>query len=131
MRNYLKIIAATLWLFSATTVAQDDTANSELQSLMDAHWAYTLQEHPTLATAAGVNDYNHLLPQVSPLDQNRRLAAEQRFIQQLRQIDRGQLSADNQINYDLLDWVLETSIEDMQLNAQRIPFNTFSSFFID
>ncbi|HAT25959.1 MAG TPA: DUF885 domain-containing protein [Gammaproteobacteria bacterium] len=96
---------------------------------MDAHWAYTLEENPTLATAAGVNDYNHLLPQVSPLDQNRRLRAEEIFLQQLREIDQTQLSAANNINYQLLAWVLETSIEGMRLNTERIPFNTFSSFF--
>jgi len=100
-----------------------------LKSLMDAHWAYTLEENPTLATAAGVNDYNHLLPQVSPLDQNRRLRAEEIFLQQLREIDQTQLSAANNINYQLLAWVLETSIEGMRLNTERIPFNTFSSFF--
>ena len=118
-------------LCSATVSAKDISGadNLQLKSLMDAHWAYTLEENPTLATAAGVNDYNHLLPQVSPLDQNRRLRAEEIFLQQLREIDQTQLSAANNINYQLLAWVLETSIEGMRLNTERIPFNTFSSFF--
>lgn len=134
MTSYLKLASVLLCLlylnvFSVSTWAQDNVADNELQSLMDAHWAFSLQESPTLATSTGVNDFNHLLPQVSSLDQNRRLRAEQDFLRQLEQINRTQLSTANQINYDLLSWVLEMSIESMQLNTQRIPFNTFSSFF--
>jgi uncharacterized protein (DUF885 family) len=129
--SYIKTLGVLICLCSATVSAQDISGadNLQLKSLMDAHWAYTLEENPTLATAAGVNDYNHLLPQVSPLDQNRRLRAEEIFLQQLREIDQTQLSAANNINYQLLAWVLETSIEGMRLNTERIPFNTFSSFF--
>ena len=131
MFSYIKTLGVLICLCSATVSAQDISGadNLQLKSLMDAHWAYTLEENPTLATAAGVNDYNHLLPQVSPLDQNRRLRAEEIFLQQLREIDQTQLSAANNINYQLLAWVLETSIEGMRLNTERIPFNTFSSFF--
>jgi uncharacterized protein (DUF885 family) len=129
--SYIKTLGVLICLCSATVSAKDISGadNLQLKSLMDAHWAYTLEENPTLATAAGVNDYNHLLPQVSPLDQNRRLRAEEIFLQQLREIDKTQLSAANNINYQLLAWVLETSIEGMRLNTERIPFNTFSSFF--
>tara|TARA_B100000809_G_scaffold229108_1_gene242532 strand:+ start:3278 stop:5044 length:1767 start_codon:yes stop_codon:yes gene_type:complete len=129
--SYIKTLGVLICLCSATVSAKDISGadNLQLKSLMDAHWAYTLEENPTLATAAGVNDYNHLLPQVSPLDQNRRLRAEEIFLQQLREIDQTQLSAANNINYQLLAWVLETSIEGMRLNTERIPFNTFSSFF--
>ena len=131
MFSYIKTLGVLICLCSATVSAKDISGadNLQLKSLMDAHWAYTLEENPTLATAAGVNDYNHLVPQVSPLDQNRRLRAEEIFLQQLREIDQTQLSAANNINYQLLAWVLETSIEGMRLNTERIPFNTFSSFF--
>lgn len=131
MFSYIKTLGVLICLCSATVSAKDISGadNLQLKSLMDAHWAYTLEENPTLATAAGVNDYNHLLPQVSPLDQNRRLRAEEIFLQQLREIDQTQLSAANNINYQLLAWVLETSIEGMRLNTERIPFNTFSGFF--
>ena len=110
-------------------VSTENLATSQLQSLMDSYWSYRLAESPTLATAAGINDYNHLLPQVAPLDQSRRLRVEQEFLLQLGNIDRTDLNLENQINYDLLGWVLEISIESMELNTDRIPFNTFSSFF--
>lgn len=105
------------------------SVDSELQVLMSNYWSYRLQESPTLATRAGINDSNHLLPQVSPLDQARRLRIEQEFLLQLGIMNRSNLGRDNQVNYDLLEWVLQRSIDGMRLNTSRIPFNTFSSFF--
>ena len=126
-------IATVLCLLAFNALGQDasteNLATSRLQSLMDIYWSYRLAESPTLATAAGMNDYNHLLPQVAPLDRSRRLRAEQDFLLQLGDIDRTNLNLENKINYDLLGWVLEISIESMELNTERIPFNTFSSFF--
>jgi uncharacterized protein (DUF885 family) len=104
-------------------------ANSQLQTLMEDYWSYRLQESPTLATRAGITDYNHLLPQVSPLDRARRMRSEEGLMDRLNSIGRANLSRDNQINYDLLEWVLQRSIDGMRLNISRIPFNTFSSFF--
>ena len=126
-------ITTVLCLLAFNALGQDvsteNLATSQLQSLMDSYWSYRLVENPTLATAAGMNDYNHLLPQVAPLDRSRRLRAEQEFLLQLGDVDRTALNLENQINYDLLGWVLEISIESMELNTGRIPFNTFSSFF--
>ena len=126
-------IATVLCLLAFNALSQDasteNLATSRLQSLVDIYWNYRLAESPTLATAAGMNDYNHLLPQVAPLDRSRRLRAEQDFLLQLGDIDRTNLNLENKINYDLLGWVLEISIESMELNTERIPFNTFSSFF--
>ena len=126
-------ITTVLCLLAFNAQGQDasteNLATSRLQSLMDIYWSYRLAESPTLATATGMNDYNHLLPQVAPLDRSRRLRAEQEFLLQLGDIDRTALNLENQINYDLLGWVLEISIESMELNTDRIPFNTFSSFF--
>lgn len=116
-------------LASLPTCAGAQAADLALQSLMDEYWSYRLQESPTLATRAGINDFNHLLPQVSQVDQTRRLRAESALLNRLDGISRPALSSDMLINYDLLKWVLERSLDDMRLNASRIPFNTFSSFF--
>jgi len=123
--NFIAFIS--LALLSSQVTAQ--LAEEQLQLLMDEYWVYRLQESPTLATRTGITDYNHLLPQVSPVDQARRLRAEEAFQERLEIIDRDILNRDDQINYDLLVWVLARSIDGMRLNTSRIPFNTFSSFF--
>ncbi len=127
MRRFSKFLLPVVALISTQTFAQSDTR--QLEELMADYWSYTLQESPTLATRAGINDFNHLLPQVSPVDHVRRLRTEEVFQERLTSIDRDSLNRDNQVNYDLLDWELARSIDGMRLNTLRIPFNTFSSFF--
>ncbi len=127
MRRFSKFLLLVVALISTQTFAQSDTR--QLEELMADYWSYTLQESPTLATRAGINDFNHLLPQVSPVDHARRLRTEEAFQERLTSIDRDSLNRDNQVNYDLLDWELARSIDGMRLNTLRIPFNTFSSFF--
>ncbi|NBQ73489.1 MAG: DUF885 domain-containing protein [Gammaproteobacteria bacterium] len=125
-QRILFTLTAMVLLWQTSPAQASDEA---LQALMDQYWVYRLQESPTLATRAGLRDFNHLLPQVSPLDRARRLRREEGFLDQLRMIDRESIGQDNRINYDLLAWVLERSIDDKRLNASRIPFNTFSGFF--
>ena len=121
MRKFSKFLLLVVALISSQTFAQSDTR--QLEELMADYWSYTLQESPTLATRAGINDFNHLLPQVSPVDHARRLRTEEAFQERLISIDRDSLNRDNQVNYDLLDWELARSIDGMRLNTLRIPFN--------
>ncbi len=121
------LLSTVVVLFSMQSHGQ--SATTQLQTLMDDYWSYRLSENPTLATSAGIADYNHLLPQVSPIDRARRLRSEEALRDRLTAIDRDALSDNDQINYDLLQWVLERSIDGMRLNISRIPFNSFSGFF--
>ncbi|MFK7865449.1 MAG: DUF885 family protein [Pseudohongiellaceae bacterium] len=100
-----------------------------LEKLMDDYWDYRLRENPITATYAGLSQFNHLLPQASPVDKARRLRTEQQYLAQLTNIDRTGLSEANQVNLDLLNWILAISIEGQQLNTDQLPFNTFSGFF--
>jgi uncharacterized protein (DUF885 family) len=104
-------------------------SDDDLNQLMVEYWNYRLQENPITATYSGVADFNHLLPQVSPVDQARRLRQEQDWLAQLKEFDSNELSPQNQVNLDLLQWVIEISVEGQQLNVSRVPFNTFSGFF--
>ncbi|MCZ6763097.1 MAG: DUF885 domain-containing protein [Gammaproteobacteria bacterium] len=106
------------------------TAESRLQTIIDEHWAYSLSENPLMATQAGVSDYNHQLPRVTVADRERRLAAEQDFLKRLQAIDPEALGADQRINHELLEWVLQDSIQAYELELSRIPFNTFWGFYM-
>jgi uncharacterized protein (DUF885 family) len=78
-----------------------------------------------------VNDFNDRLPGVSPADRERWLAAERAFLRRTEDIDRSALSVSGQTNLDLFQWILDDSISDNELNLSRIPFNTFSGFFMN
>jgi uncharacterized protein (DUF885 family) len=111
--------------------ASDGVAEQQLDEIIAQHWEYSLRENPTGATSVGVNDFNDRMPGEAKADQLRRLAAEQAFLRRTNDIDRSSLSVAGQINLDLFQWVLEDSIGEYELNLSRIPFNTFSGFFMN
>ncbi len=121
-------------LASAAGIASADTASvadARLDALMAEYWRYSLEEDPVAATRAGVNSENDRLPGVAPQDLERRLASERRFRGQVLDIDRTALSEDGRLNAELFEWVLSDSIAAYELDLARIPFNTFSGFFMN
>jgi uncharacterized protein (DUF885 family) len=128
------IALVSILALTACTPAPDTTpagtAESQLHAIITEHWDYQLRESPLLATQAGVADYNDRLAGVTEADRDRRLATEQEFLRRLRAIDPDALGADDRINHELLEWVLQDSIGAYQLNLSRIPFNTFYGFYM-
>ncbi len=106
-------------------------AEQTLDAIIAEHWDYSLAESPTFATAVGVSDYNDRMPGVTAVDRQRRLQTEQSFLTRVRDIDLDALSISGRTNADIFQWVLEDSIGEMELNLSRIPFNTFSGFFMN
>lgn len=105
------------------------TATEQLQQVIDDHWQYSLQEDPVTAGRMGLAGYNDRLPGVTPADRSRRLASEQQLLQRLEAIAPAQLTDADRVNHQLLSWVLRNSIQANQLFLDRIPANTFYSFW--
>ena len=137
-----KVFAAAAIMALAACSAPSDTqslpqsenesaAEQALDAIIEEHWEFSLREDPTYATAVGVNDFNDRMPAVTPADEQRRLETEKSFLRRARDIDSASLSVAGQINSDLFQWVLEDSIGSRELGLNRIPFNTFSGFFMN
>jgi len=125
--------AGFLAIISFAGIAQAETsaAEQQLDAVIAEHWEFSLREDPTMATAVGVNDFNDRMPSVTRGDQLRRMEVEKSFLRRARDIDSDSLSIAGRINSDLFQWVLEDSIGAYELNLARIPFNTFSGFFMN
>lgn len=117
---------ALLWLAPAALAA---TATEQLQKVIDDHWQYSLQEDPISAGRMGLAGYNNRLPGVTATDRARRLKAEQALLQRLQAIEPQQLTDSDRVNHQLLGWVLRNSIQSNKLFLDRIPANTFYSFW--
>jgi len=118
------LVAAPVWAESVSPTEQ------QLNAIIGEHWEYALAEDPVMATGVGVNDFNDRMPRVTRGDQLRRLEREKRFLARVSDLDRDALSVAGRVNADLFTWVLEDSIGAYELNLARIPFNTFSGFFM-
>lgn len=124
---YHSLLSLTLlWLAPAALAA---TATEQLQQVIDDHWHYSLQEDPVTAGRMGLAGYNNRLPGVTAKDRERRLKAEQSLLQRLQAIDTKQLTDSDRVNHQLLGWVLRNSIQSNTLFLDRIPANTFYSFW--
>ena len=128
----------TAALFSAVALLAsglahaDDTeqADARLDAFLAEYRTYSLAEDPVAATRAGDASGNDRLPGVAVADRERRLSAERRFLARIRDLDRKSLSDTGRLNAELFEWVLDDSIGAYELDLDRIPFNTFSGFFM-
>ncbi|MEM6512309.1 MAG: DUF885 domain-containing protein [Pseudomonadota bacterium] len=101
-----------------------------LDTIIEDYWSYYLAEFPLAATRAGLKSGNDRLARVDPNSQARRLQAERAFLDRLSQLDAEDWDNNDRINAELLQWILEDSIGAYELDLSRIPFNTFSGFFM-
>ena len=129
----LLLHAVGLVLLAGSSLAQQSprVADERLDNVIAEYWEYFLKENPVSATRVGVNNFNDRLPSVTNADQQRQLEIEKGFLRRARDIDPDALSVDGRVNSELFAWVLEDSIGAGELGLSRIPFNTFSGFFMN
>ncbi|MEE4164336.1 MAG: DUF885 domain-containing protein [Woeseiaceae bacterium] len=123
----LAALATLAIAFAADVRAQDAT----LDALMADYWDYYLEEYPVAATRAGIDEFNDRLGRVTPDALAEARAAESAFLRRLADIDEASLSEQGRLNAELFDWVLRDAIEARDLGLERIPFNTFSGFYME
>jgi len=92
---------------------------------------FVWREDPLTATSEGVRTYDDRLPSVTPEEQARRLAADEHFLRRLHRIGRASLSAQEQISYDVFEFMVESRVTLAQYREWRLPFNSDSGFFSD
>ncbi|MFZ5616264.1 MAG: DUF885 domain-containing protein [Pseudomonadota bacterium] len=97
---------AVLVLGSASAAESDS-----LDAIISDHWAWTLEENPTLATTLGVRDFDDRLDDPSLAAYEAGVAAEAQFLRRLDALDRGVLSEGERLNYDLLALDLRNDVE--------------------
>jgi len=119
------------WMAGSTAAAADvASTDAALDNVIADYWDSYLESDPIAATGVGVNDFNDLLPTVTARAQARQLQANNGFLRRVRDLDWDALSVAGRVNADLLVWVLEGRVEANELGLSRIPFNTFSGFFM-
>ena len=104
-------IAAALAVSSLSLAVAQDDASGALQSLLDDHWAWSLEQSPVFATTLGVRDYDDRIGSPSLETNDAQVAKMREFKERLEAINQDSLDAQEKINRDLLLLNLSTSIE--------------------
>src|SRR5689334_17798863 len=107
-------LAASLMLGSAA--AQTQSASQTLARLFADERAAVYRADPMTATYAGVHDYDDRLASVTPQAQAAQAAADRGFVQRLHAIDRTALSTQEQVSYDLFDFMVGERVRFAQYN---------------
>ena len=104
-------------------------ADVRLQAIYSSEWQWREQQF------AGIEDtqkpiWDHL-PKVDPATQQARQRYWEEVLRQLQTIARGDLSASEQLNYDIYRAQLETLIANQRFRDFEMPANSDTSFWTD
>ncbi len=113
--------ASCLLLFVASGVLADP--GSDFNALLADAWEWRLAESPVLASRLGDRRYNREWPDRSLDAYARRRAQQQDFLSRLRAIDSSQLSAAEQLNYDLFRRELQDDLDSYPYRDYLMPIN--------
>jgi uncharacterized protein (DUF885 family) len=114
------IVAGTGW---ARQPSLPGAAGVLLANLFNNYWDDRARLFPLMATAQGDNRYNDRLPN----DQTRAFRQQQarlyrRYLNDLLNIDRARLSAEDKLSYDIFQYDMRTRLEGLRLNTWMMPF---------
>ena len=122
------LVCLTMTVVSPAVAAP---ASKALAKLFADERAFVWREDPLTATGDGVRSYDDRLPTVTPAAQARRLAADEVFLKRLKAINRARLKPQEQVSYDLFQFMVEQRIALGRFKEWRAPFLSDSGFFAD
>ena len=126
MHKYiLNSIFVVLWL-ATTALAQDGQSDDagRLHQLFDQHFQWQMEQFPGMAMARG--DYSNAdrITDTSLTAIESRHQQTKTFLDQLRLIDRSNLSADDRVNFDLFELQLTRGIEGHRFRSFLMPIGS-------
>ena len=118
-------------LLAALGVARADTPAQSLHRLFDEEWSARQLADPLFATQTGRRDLDDKLPVATPAAYAAEDKLDLEYARRLAAIDRGALSHEDQINYDLFGFVLRHRNALAPFRQWRIPLTSDEGFHID
>jgi uncharacterized protein (DUF885 family) len=124
-------LAATCALTMSVSgnAAQAGGADARLQAIYTAEWQWRDEQFPDNEDSQRpIRDH---LPKVDPASQAMRLRRWQNVLEQLDAIPRADLSAAEQLNYDIYRPQIETLIANQKFRDYEMPANADTTFWTD
>ena len=123
------LAAACAMTLATAACTRTPNADSRLQSLYADEWKWREDQFPDNEDAQKpIQDH---LPKVDPASQAMRLHKWQEVLQRLDAIPRAELSAAEQINFDIYRPQIQALIADQQFREFEMPANSDTTFWTD
>ena len=131
-RRSLTLLAPALALLTLTLAAcgsRTESADSRFKAIYTAEWTWREDQFPD--DEDGQKPVQDHLPKVDPATQAMRLARWEDALKEIDAIPRAQLSAAEQVNYDVYRPQIETLIASQKFRDFEMPANSDSTFWTD
>ncbi|MBO9732066.1 MAG: DUF885 domain-containing protein [Chitinophaga sp.] len=117
----------TVGVLSTTTIKAQEN-NPQLRQLFDDYYAARMKLFPLEATAAGLHQYDDLLPVEGgiPYLEDTELFYRT-YLRKLKKFDHVKLNTGDRISADILAYTLRTGLEGIPLHLEYLPMNQFVS----
>lgn len=119
----LFVLLMTFATHARAQSASDNAATKSLRALFETDWEWRMREFPTFASRLGDRRYNDHWDDVSLSAIERRHQHTLDALAELARIDRAQLSASDQLNYDLFKKEYETDRDLYRFRLYLIPLD--------
>lgn len=107
-------------------------SSNSLESIAANYYEDYLRLHPLEATAQGDNRFNDLLPiNISHEQISKEINLYNQYQNQLKEVNYEQLSPDDKVVFDVLDYEIKDKIEGFAYHPELIPFTQFGGLPLD
>ena len=106
------------------------TQVEQMHQLFHDDWEARLRFDPLFATSTGDGRYNHCLPRVREEDYAAYQAELSGFRARLEGIPRGALPAEEQLNYDIWQRLVDNELRELALGGYRLPLSKVWGFHL-
>jgi uncharacterized protein (DUF885 family) len=124
----LIVLASAALLSCAVACAQ--SADAQFESIARRWWEDSLERDPLLATAVGDHRFNDRLPIVSTAAADARAQQLSRFRDQLADLPAAELSAERQIDYQIVLRSIDSSLAEHRFQSHLIPITNREGFHV-
>lgn len=107
------------------------TATEALHDLFEHHHQFIRKSSPEFATYEGDHRYNDRLSDLSAAAMAERIAQFETFRGQLLQIDKEELSAQDQLNYDMFLLLLEQTLDSAPFHEHQLALNQMTGYHLE
>ena|SRR5215813_1864937 len=126
------VLTASFLSATATAVqkpkAKTNAAGQKLHEFFASEWDYTMQQNPVYASVLGDRRFNDKWEDSSLAAIQAQQQHTRQALQRLQQINRGQLSAPDQLSYDLFKNKVEVAIEDSSSRITSHPSTSAAGY---
>lgn len=126
---HVKPLIALLTWMSLGTMGAVETDSSDLHRLFADEWESRIQNDPLEATLVGVHSEDSRLPDLSFESLELHYQNDQKLLVRLQGVERSVLSEQDQVSYDLFEFMVQSRVRRYEFGEYRLPFTNDSGFF--